>query len=147
MHLIRLRVGTHGGKFVRGRAGRTQSADGETTSDGWQLTPEGAKWINEHQDELATALGERGSRANRQEVLKVLRRLREHSLFLEYLDHPESFVPGIGELAELLRCRVDAAEQVWQKRFCTLRNQAQLAEQADVLAFIKKCELLLPSLK
>ncbi len=146
-HLIRLRVGEHGGKFVMGRAGRTQSADGETTSDGWQLTPEGVTWILANHGRLEEQVGGRAPRGDRQEVQRALKRVREHSLFYEYLDNPEAFVPQIGDLAELLRCRVDADEQVWGKRFGTLRNQAELAEQRDLLAFIDKCEVIRPHLK
>lgn len=138
------------GRLVAGRAGRHtgQYRNRGTTPevDGWTLTHEGVKWVKGNEHRVQHSLGLGLDHSNRQEIRKALRRVKESTLFRDYVANIEGFVPRIGELAELLRCRVDAEEHVWSKRFATLRNQAQLAEQADVLAFLHKCEVLRPQL-
>ncbi len=132
------------GALVTGRAGRTkkrtQGSSTEVTVDGWQLTGNGVQWVKDNEARLADGLGNREPKAHRQDLLKKLTRVRKHHLFREYMEQPEGFVAAIGPLAELLRCRVDAEESVWQKRFDTLRAQAQLAEQNDVLSFLDVCK-------
>ena len=73
-------------------------------------------------------------------MLRLLERVRRHRLFVEYLNDPEKFTPRIGDLAEMLRCRVDADQYVWDKRFESLYNQAQLARQPDLVAFLDRCQ-------
>lgn len=132
------------GTLVTGRAGRTVSQQGNPhstiASDGWQLTRGGVAWIQDNEGRLKDLLGGRTVKAHRQEILRALDRIRRHALFIEYLIDPGSFVPRIGELAELLRCRVDADAQVWTKRFEGLHNQAQLAQQPDLEAFLTRCQ-------
>jgi hypothetical protein len=145
-HLVRLRVGQHGGTFAAGRAGKTHVSDGKTSTDGWQLTEEGVNWVLQNKQRMEESLGTRKLRVDRQHVLQVLHHLRESTLFQAYQANAESFVPALGDLAQLLRCRVDTDDAVWSRRFAALRNQAQLAEQKDLLAFLENCEALRPLL-
>lgn len=138
------------GSLVVGRAGkgkghwRRKAQDPEP--DGWQLSEAGSKWVCEHEQHLAELLKQAEPKSHRQEVLKKLNRIRRHNLFETFTDQPDSFVPHIGSLAELMRCRVDAHHSVWRERFATMRNQAELAKQADVLAFLDRCEEVLPNI-
>lgn len=138
------------GRLVVGRAGkgkghwRRKGQDPEP--DGWQLTEAGSKWLSEHEQHLAEILKQAQPKVHRQEVLRKLERIRRHPLFKIFIDEPDSFVPPIGSLAELLRCRVDSHQSVWRERFASLRNQAELAKQADVLAFLDRCEEVLPDI-
>ncbi len=91
---------------------------------------------------MAESLGTRRQRVDRQHVLKAMDHLRTSALFKEYQANPNTFVPRLGELAALLRCRVDAEAYVWSKRFAMLKNQARLAAQDDVLAFLEQCQTL-----
>lgn len=137
-------------RLVTGRAGRhkgqyrSRGVDPET--DGWSLTEEGAKWVQRNQERIERSLGSATNQSNRQEILRSIQRLRQSALFKDYVHDRESFVPGLGDLAALLRCRVDTEQHVWSKRFAALKNHAQLAEQDDVLAFLEKCEALRPLL-
>ena len=54
-------------------------------------------------------------------------------MFEEFQRKRDNFEPKLGDLAALLRCRVNADSQVWTKRFASLKNQAQLAEEQDIL--------------
>ncbi len=132
------------GALVSGRAGRTTAQSVETTSikfpDGWQLTRSGVAWIQENEERLQHALNVRAVKPHRQDILRSLERVRKHPLFLEYQSDPGSFTPRIGDLAEMLRCRVDAEQFVWNKRFESLYNQAELAHQKDLVAFLDRCQ-------
>jgi hypothetical protein len=137
------------GALVTGRAGRGKGhhSKGNTQRrlDGWQLTEAGTEWVAQNEDRLAKELSQRQPRSHRQELLQNMARVRSHNLFKNFQEQPNSFVPSIGSLAELLRCRVDAESHVWERRFGVLRNQAQLAEQEDVLEFIDICRRFVES--
>ncbi len=137
------------GALVAGRAGKGKGhriKDNEQRQvDGWQLTEAGATWVTRNEERLAKDLSQRQPKSHRQELLQSVARVRKHILFKNFQEQPNSFVPTIGLLAELLRCRVDAESHVWERRFDTLRNQAQLARQEDVLEFIGICHEFIES--
>lgn len=130
--------------LVTGRTGRGKGQSSKTATDpaldGWQLTDAGVRWVMENEDRLAHELQERQPKGHRQELLQKLSRIRGHGLFKKFQDQPAGFVPSLGSLAELLRCRVDAERSVWEKRFATLRNEARLANQGDVVTFLDICQ-------
>jgi len=138
------------GALVTGRAGRGKGQTGKTAADpaadGWQLTDKGIEWLLGNQARLQEELGQRDVKTNRQEDLKSLQRVRQHRLFKVYRDNPNNFGATLGDLAEMLRCRVDSDEQVWSSRFRSLRHQAQLTKQVDISEFLERCETMRPSL-
>jgi hypothetical protein len=72
--------------------------------------------------------------------LRELKRIKDHQLYAQYLDSPDRFYPTIGAIADLLRCRVDAEEEIWQQRFETIQSKAQVADQDEILKFIVLCK-------
>lgn len=146
--LIRLRSGQFGGVFVRGRAGITRhEEDGDAKTDGWQLTEEGVRWLTENEGRLAGLADRREQKATRQEAMKALTRVKDHGLYSQFLENTNAFAPSLGELADMLRCRVDAEEVVWASRFSALRNHATVLNDSDVLAFLSRCESIRPALR
>jgi len=137
------------GALVNGRAGKGKGQlrydKGPRRIDGWQLTETGSEWVARNKNRLENELNQRQPRAHRQESLRKIERVRSHKLFKQFQEQRKDFVPSIGSLAELLRCRVDAEGHVWEKRFSALRNLAQLAEQEDVLEFIGICQKFVES--
>jgi hypothetical protein len=141
--LVRLRDGQYGEMLVDGRAGVTRvEDDGAAISDGWKLTEAGTKWIIANQSRLESQLGVRIAKTTRQEAMKALDRIRKHKSYAEFAQQRGKFVPQLGELAAMLRCRVDAEDRVWASRFASLRNQAQLAGESEILDFLEHCESL-----
>jgi hypothetical protein len=132
------------GALVSGRAGkgsrRVASAHDVVSTDGWVLTESGVQWVLGHEARLAETLGQKITAYHRQDVLQKLQRVRKHRLFEVFMRPAQRFTPSLGELADLLRCRVDADEPVWKKRIELLRNQALIASQEDVLAFVNACD-------
>lgn len=97
--------------------------------------------MKEHEEMLRSCGGGMAVKEHRQKLLKQLRRIRAHPLFERYLDSGAGFAPMIGEIADMLRCRVDAEPGVWEARFASVRLKAQSADQEDVLDFIGRCEV------
>jgi hypothetical protein len=132
------------GAFVEGRAGQNRGHSAKTqrgpVDDGWILTTNGIRWVQDHREDLETLSGAGQVKEHRQATLRQIRRLREHPLFVSYSEAPAKFAPTIGELADMLRCRVDAGHEVWARRFEQVRRQAESTEQRDVIAFIARCE-------
>ena len=132
------------GPLVTGRAGRGKGHFTNTqlkgSLDGWRLNAKGIAWVKENEERLAAELKQKQPKSHRQEIQQHLSRVREHVLYKNFKDQPNGFVPTLGPLAELLRCRVDAERVVWHKRFESLRNQALLAKQLDIIDFVDVCQ-------
>ena len=121
------------GSLVEGRVGRGSEPDG------WVLTPAGIEWARANRARFEALVPSRHFKEHRQKVLGQLKRVKQHNLFVAYTEDPVVFVPPIGELAELFRCRVDAEPGVWEKRFEDIRRRAQTTEQSDVMDFVERC--------
>lgn len=132
------------GALVEGRTGQKRGQSAKTNrppvEDGWVLTLQGISWIKKNLDGLQKHGGIEQHKDHRQKVLRQLKRMREHPLFLRYVADSEDFAASIGEIADMLRCRVDAEQEIWQERFKKVRLQAESVGQNDVLRFIEKCE-------
>jgi hypothetical protein len=98
------------GALVEGRAGR-----GPTINDGWRLTARGIDWIKSHKDQVERFAASGLLKEHRQKILRDLKRIKDHKLYSQYLDCEQTFSPKIGDIAELLRCRVDAEAEIWEK--------------------------------
>lgn len=132
------------GGLVEGRAGQNRGLAAKTLrrpiEDGWMLTSAGLAWIEQNRMALQAVVGGTQLKEHRQKVLRRLRRLRASRLFAEFVDCPERFAPMLGQIAELLKCRVDAEPEVWRQRFDTIRRQAETSDQKDISDFINRCE-------
>ena len=130
------------GPLAEGRSGQKTGLTGKTSrrpvEDGWMLTPIGVDWIRKNLAKFE--MGAKQTKDHRQQLLRQLKLIREHRLFSSYICNPSSFSPAIGDIADLLRCRVDAEEEVWLARFQKAILLAKSAAQPDVSDFIEKCQ-------
>lgn len=131
------------GAFVDGRAGQKRGLSAKTgrypIDDGWVLTITGINWIHENLSGFKLFMNSGEIKEHRQKILKQLKRVREHPLFLRYINQPLDFLPMIGEIADLLRCRVDAEDEVWMQRFDQTRRQSEVTGQKNMSDFIERC--------
>jgi len=134
---------TQHGALVDGRSGEKRGHSATTkrdpVPDGWMLTEAGVRWVRDHRGAFESLVDTGAPKAHRQKVLKEVARVRRHPLFLEYLQGPSVFRPGLGDVADFMRCRVDAPENVWRERFDTASRQAMSVDQQDVVEFFTKC--------
>jgi len=130
------------GPLVEGRSGQKSGLTRKTSrgpvEDGWILTPRGVDWI--HNNLVKFEMGSVEAKDHRQQVLRQLKIIREHPLFFRYVDNPNNFAPAIGEIADMLRCRVDAEQEVWLSRFKRFELLSKSVAQQDVSDFIEKCQ-------
>lgn len=133
------------GALVDGRAGtkRGQSAKTkrEPVADGWILTEPGLTFLKEHESELTNLARSKGQKDHRQVVRKEMRRIRQHQLYEVFQGDRDGFRAPIGQLADLLRCRVDAEQRVWDNRFEKLRLVAAASEDDEFAEFVAMLEL------
>lgn len=132
------------GALAEGRTGQKRGMSSKTrrdpVEDGWVLTQSGIEWMRQNLNFLEDFAGSATLKQHRQKILRRLKRIRDHRVFVQYADSPERFHPMIGDLADMLRCRVDAEPEVWRDRFDKLKREAGSAEQEDTLDFAAKCE-------
>jgi len=126
------------GRTGRGTGQKTEYGSGKSL-DGWQLTNLGVEWVKANESRLLQELGKHEPKMHRQELLQKLSQVRNHPLFKEFEACPDEFAPSLGLLADLMRCRVDAEPIVWRRRFAALVNEAQMAEQHDIIDFLDRC--------
>lgn len=128
------------GNLVDGRSGQTRGQSNVTkrrkVADGWFLTGSGISWCEANKGRFESA--HPIPKEHRQKSMQFLRRVRKHKVFALYSDNPEKFYPSIGDLADLLRCRVDAAEAVWTERFERIRKHAAATGQDEYFPFVGK---------
>ena len=120
-------------------SGHPSKANRKRAPNRWILTDTGIKWFNHktsHWENDADALT---FSAHRQTALRRLHRVLNHRVFHDYDLEPESFVPSLGDLASLLRCRVDASEDVWEIRLDGLKRDATASNRKELADFITKC--------
>jgi len=128
------------GFLVDGRTGQTRGQANRTkrrkTGDGWSLTDEGVSWSEQNKTRFESAGNV--TKDHRQKSMQFLTRVKTHKVFGLYNDNPEKFYPLIGDLADLLRCRVDADDTVWRDRFERIRKHAIAVGQDEFADFIEK---------
>ena len=131
------------GALVYGRSGqssnRPSASKPKRAPDGWGLTEAGTNWFNRESGSLAKHSDERMLRDHRQAVLRRLRRVLDHPVFETYTKEPIRFAPSLGDIASLLRCRVDAPDEVWNSRFLNLERDATASDRSELTDFINKC--------
>jgi hypothetical protein len=130
------------GPLVEGRSGQKTGLAGKTrrprVEDGWMLTSVGIDWIRKNLAKFGAGIAQ--TKVHRQQIIKQLKLIRDHQLFSRYLNQPGDFAPAIGEIADMLRCRVDAEEEVWLSRFQKVKLLAKSADQPEISNFIEKCQ-------
>jgi len=112
----------------------------DMAKDGWILTDEGTEWFRENAERIEAREGESVAPSkHRQVARKKLQRILDHPVWKAYKQNPAAFSPSLVELSDLFRCRVDADERIWDKRFETAETLARASEEIDLSDFIRRC--------
>jgi hypothetical protein len=125
------------GGLVVGRAGMDQRGK---EPDGWELTPTGAKWVVEHEAELAELLGRPQPEIPRHEAEKFKKRMHGETAFKEFERTGTVEKMTDYDFTDLLRCSPDAHVQVIWQKFNALYAQARMAKDNQVLGFLEACK-------
>ena len=127
------------GAMVEGRSGRgrghTRGKSMPRVTDGWTLTETGIAFAKEYDTAIVGAHQRSAPKTHRQQQQRVLGRIRKHPLYCAFEEKGADAELPLGEMADLLRCRVDAEKPVWSKRIDRIRATAQNASDQSILAF------------
>lgn len=123
------------GRLVRGRYGVEISG---RMSDGWQLTPQGAKWILENQRRIAGATAGKTSTLPPREAQRFTRQILQDPSFQAFL---RDGINGLTQymFTDLLGCSPDAPLGIIQNKFERMLATAELVQDDAVISFLKKC--------
>jgi hypothetical protein len=132
------------GSLVEGRSGtrrgQTARTRREPAPDGWRLTESGLGFLKDRDEDIAQLVRATGQKDHRQVARRGVRRLKDHPLFSTFVHDREGFDPSIGELADVLRCRVDAEPSVWRGRLDNVARLSVEVEDDDFREFVRKLE-------
>lgn len=128
------------GQMVTGRSGRgrghAKHRGKAPATDGWTLTESGLRWVKENADQIVTTSEKSGPKEHRQQGQRALGRVRAHTLYKSYVDRGFGSELPLGEMADLLRCRVDAEQHVLLSRIDKIRKTAIDADDESVVEFM-----------
>lgn len=126
------------GGLVAGRAGMEQRGK---SRDGWQLTPAGANWLNEHMLLLRSIVPPKSDVLPKREAERFLKKLRSEGAYQAYL--AKGNLDGVSQyvFTDLLNCSPDAPVETVRLKFDRLLTLAKLVGDAGVLKFLESCEI------
>lgn len=124
------------GALVKGvgttRGGRTKR------TDLWRLTASGSAWVAAHREPIESATGVGMPALKRGRAQDLRRRITESDLYRGYVnDAGVQYSPF--DFADLLECSPDASNGVVHDRFDSLRGQAALLGDPDLVVFLDAC--------
>jgi hypothetical protein len=131
------------GALVEGRSGQALGQASKTSRrrapDGWVLTAAGSEWFRTEGQSIREYSESRELRDHRQAALRRLTRVVQHRTWTTFVEDPDNFSPTLGDLASLLRCRVDAPPNVWERRFANLERDATASDKDTLPLFVARC--------
>lgn len=132
------------GSLVAGRSGMEQRGK---SRDGWQITPEGAEWLRNHESKFESVLTlSTGATIPRREAQRFLKTIRSDSAFKRYLSKGSLADVTRYMFTDLLNCSPDSAQETIRVKFDRLQSIAKLVNDKQVLEFLSACTLQFDSL-
>lgn len=130
------------GALVEGRSG--VEASGKDI-DGWTFTPQGARWIREHQNRIEGRLGREQSKISKTEASRFIKKMKDQPLFRSFIKASLGSESRYA-LTDMLNTSPDAPKSIVTKKFRRLRATAELAGDQEVLRFLDACATTFPEL-
>lgn len=125
------------GALVEGRSGVEASGK---ESDGWVLTPAGARWIAENTERIEQKLDLFGAGTNRPDALRIKKRFHQDPAFKKFLQQGSLSEVSQYEFTDMLNCTPDASRSTIQKKFERLKAQASILDDDSIRNFIQACK-------
>jgi hypothetical protein len=107
--------------------------------EGWLLTEGGLQWIADNRAAFEAEGADPQRKAHRQLLLRRVREITASDLFRAFQRDREAFAPGIGELASFLKCRVDANQNIWERRLGDIRRLSIDTAESEIGTFAEAC--------
>jgi hypothetical protein len=107
-------------------------------TDYWRLTSAGATWVLSNEERIKRILGGPTPGLARRKADEARKRLTSSPLYKEF-QQTGHVTPDLYALTDLLECSPDAADSIVAQRFDSLRAQAQLLDEPELLTFLEVC--------
>ena len=130
------------GSLVEGRSG--VEASGKDI-DGWTFTPQGARWIREHQNRIEGKLGREQSKISKTDASRFIKKMKDQPLFQSFVKDNLS-AENRYALTDMLNTSPDAPKSIVTKKYRRLRSTAELAADKEILRFLDECVATFPEL-
>jgi hypothetical protein len=118
----------------------------DLSKDGWRLTPQGAKWFRENSQRIESALNVKQPAMPKREADRFKRRLREQSLFRDFVRLGKLQATSWYSFTDMLNCSPDAAPEVVAMKFRRMKAMAELIQDPTISEFVAACEASFPHL-
>lgn len=126
------------GRLIMGRAGR--NAGGKL--DGWHFTPHGVKWIKENEKRILAGLkqNEKVPSMDERDRERFIKKLKSDPFFKLYKEKKSLDEVTQYMFTDMLVCAPDASKDIIKQKFEQLENNATLANDKEILGFLKTCK-------
>lgn len=125
------------GAIITGRAG--VEASGKET-DGWMLTPKGAKWIIKNYRRIEKALKIETTAAKRPDIQRILRKFKQEKCYQRFLQYGALKDMSEYDFKDMLNCGPDAYPETIRKEFNRLKTQGEITQNKSILSFLEACK-------
>jgi hypothetical protein len=125
------------GRLVLGRAGRNAAGKLE----GWNFTPQGVKWIKENEERISGALksDKKVSGMDERDRERFIKKLKSDPSFSSYQERRSLDEVTQYMFTDMLICAPDTSRDVIRQKFEQLENNATLANDKEILCFLRAC--------
>ena len=128
------------GSLVEGRSGVEAK---RKEIDGWTFTPQGARWIREHQKRIEQQLGTGQTKISKKDTDRFIRQMRDQPLFQSFVQNNLTKESRYA-LTDMLNTSPDAPKSIIVKKFKRLQSTAELAGDQDIIRFLDACTKAFP---
>lgn len=114
----------------------------DLSKDGWILTPNGLRWIEQNEERILETLGIRRDQMPQLRPLEVQRLRSQITREPAYKKYAQTrSVEGVSRFmfTDMLQCSPDAPRDLISLKFNRLLTQAQLAQDQEILTFLQTC--------
>ncbi len=124
------------GNLVSGNYARDES------KDGWTLTPEGIRWLEENRDRVADGLSSSDKKPSLRpvEVKRLITRIKSSAAYKTYSKQGTIEAVNPYLFADLLQASPDAPSQILLTKMNRLLGLGEMIRDDEVLRFLKACK-------
>lgn len=124
------------GKLVIGKSGGDRSGGRE----GWQLTPDGVKWIESNLKRISDALKVIVSSYPKEDSARFLKKIKKSQLYKLYLNDSDLSEANNYMFIDMLNCTPEATSETIKRIFNRFFNTALLIDDSEILKFLENCK-------
>ena len=125
------------GQLVTGRSGSSQKGK---ALDGYQLTPDGAKWITQNEDLFKKEMSVPNADMPKREAERFIKSIKSKKIFIHYLAN--NSIDGVSHylFTDMLGCSPDAPKEIIKRLFDRMMTTANVVKSQEMITFLLLCQ-------